>query len=87
MRVWVIQGDVREVYRQLKDHSIDCVITSPPYWRQRDYGVAGQIGKERIANPFAGSGTVGEVAVKLGRNAVLIEINPDYIKLIKKRLG
>jgi len=28
-----------------------------------------------------------EVAVKLGRNALLIELNPNYIKLIKERLG
>jgi hypothetical protein len=40
-----------------------------------------------VLDPFAGSGTVGEVAVKLRRNAVLIEINPDYIRLIEKRLG
>jgi hypothetical protein len=40
-----------------------------------------------VLDPFAGSGTVGEVAVQLGRNAILIEINPDYISLIKKRLG
>jgi DNA modification methylase len=40
-----------------------------------------------VLDPFAGSGTVGEVALKLGRNAVLIEINPDYIRLIKKRLA
>jgi site-specific DNA-methyltransferase (adenine-specific) len=46
MGVWVLQGDVREVYRWLKDGSIDCVITSPPYYRQRDYGVVGQIGQE-----------------------------------------
>jgi DNA modification methylase len=29
---------------------------------------------------------VGEVASKLGRNAVLVEINPSYIDLIKERL-
>jgi DNA modification methylase len=53
MRVWILQGDVREVYRQLEDHSIDCVITSPPYWRQRDYGVAGQIGQESSPEEYA----------------------------------
>jgi len=53
MGVLVLQGDVREVYRQLKDHSIDCVITSPPYYRQRDYGVAGQIGQESSPEEYA----------------------------------
>ncbi|MFJ9633731.1 DNA-methyltransferase [Streptomyces sp. NPDC101175] len=30
----------------LPDHSIDLVVTSPPYWRKRDYGVTGQLGQE-----------------------------------------
>lgn len=28
----IIQGDVLEVLKTLEDESIDCVITSPPYW-------------------------------------------------------
>ncbi|MCX7661649.1 MAG: site-specific DNA-methyltransferase [Candidatus Omnitrophica bacterium] len=38
-----------------------------------------------VLDPFAGSGTVGEVAYNLGRNAVLIELVPEYINIIKKR--
>ncbi|MER6684631.1 DNA-methyltransferase [Streptomyces olivaceoviridis] len=30
----------------LPNHSIDLVVTSPPYWRKRDYGVDGQLGQE-----------------------------------------
>lgn len=30
-------------------------------------------------------GTTGEVAIEFGRRAVLIELNPDYIKLIEQR--
>ena len=40
------QGDVLEVLKSLPDESIDCVITSPPYWALRDYGVDGQLGLE-----------------------------------------
>lgn len=40
-----------------------------------------------VLDPFAGSGTVGEVALKHGRNAVLIELNPQYCELIEKRCG
>ena len=32
-------GDCREVLRTLPDNSIHCVVTSPPYWGLRDYGV------------------------------------------------
>lgn len=38
-----------------------------------------------VLDPFAGSGTVGKVAEDLGRNSILIELNPKYIKLIEKR--
>ena len=31
----------------LPDKSIDFCMTSPPYWRQRNYGVEGQIGQEK----------------------------------------
>ena len=44
--VKAIIGDVRKVYNLIEDNSIDCVITSPPYWQQRDYGIEGQIGQE-----------------------------------------
>lgn len=47
MRVKILIGDVREQLRTLEDESIDCVVTSPPYWGLRDYGVDGQIGMER----------------------------------------
>lgn len=39
-------GDVRESLRTLPDESVQCVVTSPPYWGLRDYGCAGQIGME-----------------------------------------
>lgn len=40
------QGDSLEVLKKLPDESVDCVITSPPYWALRDYGVKGQLGLE-----------------------------------------
>ena len=33
-------GDVRESLRALPDASVQCVVTSPPYWGLRDYGTA-----------------------------------------------
>jgi DNA modification methylase len=53
MAVQLILGDIRQIYEKIKDHSIDCVITSPPYYRQRDYGVAGQIGQENSPEEYA----------------------------------
>lgn len=45
-------GDVREVLRQLPAASVQCVVTSPPYWSLRDYGVAGQIGLEETPGEY-----------------------------------
>ncbi len=38
-----------------------------------------------VLDPFAGSGTTGAVALELGRKAVLIELNPKYVALIRQR--
>ena len=38
-----------------------------------------------VLDPFGGSGTTGMVALELGRNAILIELNPDYVALIRQR--
>ena len=40
-----------------------------------------------VLDPFGGSGTTAEVAMKHGRNAVLCELNPEYCEITKKRLG
>ena len=39
-----------------------------------------------VLDPFAGSGTVGVVAKKQGKSAILIEISPEYVEIIKNRL-
>lgn len=38
-----------------------------------------------VLDPFGGSGTTGQVALELGRNAILCELNPDYVELIRRR--
>jgi DNA modification methylase len=40
------QGDSLEVVRTLEPGSIDCIVTSPPYYGLRDYGSDGQYGLE-----------------------------------------
>ena len=42
----VICGDALNETKKLPDASVDCVITSPPYWQLRDYGFAEQWGLE-----------------------------------------
>jgi len=47
--------------------------------------LAGSKPGDVVLDPFGGSGTTGEVALELGRRAVLIELNPEYIPLIETR--
>jgi DNA modification methylase len=42
----VFCGDSSKILEQLEDDSVDCVVTSPPYYCLRDYKVEGQIGLE-----------------------------------------
>lgn len=46
MAVQLYTGDALRVLRTLPDDSIHSIITSPPYWNLRDYGVPGHIGME-----------------------------------------
>ena len=39
-----------------------------------------------VMDPFAGSGTVGLVAARMNRSAVLIELNPEYAEMAKRRI-
>ena len=47
------------------------------------YSFAGDV----VLDPFAGTGTTGYVANKLGRNCIMIESNEDYYDIMAKRMG
>lgn len=53
MTVRIITGDCRSVLPTLPAESVNCCVTSPPYFRLRDYGIAGQIGLEPNPSDFA----------------------------------
>ena len=44
--------DCLEGLKQLPDNSINCCVTSPPYWGLRDYGVEGQLGLESTPEEY-----------------------------------
>ncbi len=52
IRNTILCGDAREQLRLLDDESVNCVVTSPPYWGLRDYGVKGQLGAESTPEEF-----------------------------------
>jgi DNA modification methylase len=48
----VHKGDAHNVLKGLEANSFNCVVTSPPYYWQRDYKVVGQIGQEKTIDGF-----------------------------------
>jgi DNA modification methylase len=48
----ILQGDVREKLAELDAGSVQTCVTSPPYWGQRDYGVAGQLGLNQTPTEY-----------------------------------
>jgi len=48
----IIQGDAASILKSIPDNSVQCAITSPPYWGLRDYKIDGQIGLEDQLSAF-----------------------------------
>lgn len=55
----ILQGDCLDVLRTLPPNSVHCVVTSPPYWSLRDYGVPPSVwgGTADCAHVWASAGT------------------------------
>ena len=52
METKILIGDVRSRLKDIPDKSVQCVVTSPPYWGLRDYGNNGQIGLEQTPQEY-----------------------------------
>lgn len=54
-------------------------------WLAHDLIISWSNVGDTVLDPFGGSGTTGKQAIELGRSAILIELNPDYIPIIEQR--
>ena len=52
MKAKILEGNVLETLKDLPDCSVQCVVTSPPYYGLRDYGMEGQIGLEATPEAY-----------------------------------
>lgn len=50
----ILCGDAAQKLKLLPDDLVDCIVTSPPYFRQRDYEIEGQIGSETAPSEYVG---------------------------------
>ncbi len=48
----ILQGNVFDKLKEIESESIQCVVTSPPYWGLRDYGTASWIGGDENCNHY-----------------------------------
>jgi DNA modification methylase len=77
----IYQGQAEDVLKRLPDESINCVVTSPPYFWLRDYGVEGQIGLENTVSDYvqAINTVMDEVKRVLCKNGLLfLNIGDTY---------
>jgi len=51
----IIQGNCIDKLKDLDDKSVQCVVTSPPYWGLRDYGESDQLGLEETPQEYVQS--------------------------------
>lgn len=55
MKNKIIEGDCLKVLKKMPNESVDCIVTSPPYYGLRDYGVEGQLGAEKTLEEYIAS--------------------------------
>lgn len=75
----IIQGNVLDVLKTIESESVQCCVTSPPYFGLRECDL--------VLDPFSGSGTTGIGSLKYNRRYVGIELNPEYIEISHRRMA
>jgi site-specific DNA-methyltransferase (adenine-specific) len=78
----ILHGDTYACLEQLEDNLIAVTITSPPYWKQRDYGFEEQIGQEKTPEAYIGRliAIYGKLKEKLRSDGVFfLNIGDKYL--------
>ena len=81
LRNRILVGDVRKRLADVPAESVDCVITSPPYYQLRDYGHGQQLGLETTVDQWAEA--LRDVLRDIGRvlkptGAVWVNLGDSY---------
>jgi site-specific DNA-methyltransferase (adenine-specific) len=82
----ILIGDALTRLRDLPPDSVDCVVTSPPYYLLRDYGITGQLGLEPTVTDWVGklrSVTVEVARVLKPRGSVWLDLGDSFSRAPK----
>jgi hypothetical protein len=88
--VQILIGDVRAKLKELPDESVQCVVTSPPYWGLRDYGTEPQLwgGAPDCAHEWGDEGKIHKGGPRaLGRSSILVDLNPANEAFMRARIA
>ncbi len=82
----IVGANARDVWTIAAEPFADAhFATFPPTLAERCIR-AGSRPHDTVLDPFGGAGTTGLAADRLQRNAILIELNPDYVRLARRRI-
>jgi DNA modification methylase len=73
----IVQGNAVDFLKTLTDGSVQCCVTSPPYWGLRDYGTATWDGGDMACNHQSKRGKQGPSGQRTGRTFTAIHIYKD----------
>ena len=82
-KIMLLHGECLETMKTMPDKSIDCVVTSPPYFNLRDYEVVNQLGQEKSVDEYISNlvGVFSEVYRLLkDEGGCFVNIDDVYIK-------
>jgi len=87
-RVTLHQGHTLNLLQALPAASVHCVITSPPCWTPtcRCPHTEADLIPATVLDPFSGTGRTCLVAAKLQRDAIGMELIPDYLEMSRQLL-
>ena len=81
-RIRLLIGDCRESMRTLMAESVQCCVTSPPYWGLRDYGHDGQLGLKKTPEEYVANMVEVMIRDYCGRNGITI---PEQVAPVRAR--
>jgi 16S rRNA G966 N2-methylase RsmD len=86
-RYKILKEDCLKWFDSYSDENIHLTFIDPPFRQLLRIILSSTLSGDTVLDPFAGTGTTLVVAHQLKRNSIGIEIDSEYVKIIKDRLN